>query len=860
MAVRTIENAEKYWWYQPEDSLELDAWGWALVNRGYVKSEGGDFYGSKDDYLSALYIFNELNCSNANVVNYVYHPLANLYTRLDENEEAIRLLEVFVRLNESMGNGHFVGLGYNDLGLAYRYQGNTEEAMNCLRKGMLVDNISDQSYSLLMSNAASLCLETGNLSEGIRFARTSIRRFETIESTSRTESYLAGAYLSLGALESKGGNFKAAEDAFRQSAAILTRRFPEKKHRKWGKFYLAVGDMFMKQSLPEKALEQYQLALQTVLPDFHPSFEADLPDEKQLYPEVVIIESLLKKAEAYELLAKRKPVLAKKYLMHAHEHYAFYFSIEGVFRREHLDDQSKLNFAGKVHQKGERAIAVVMELFEKTKEEKWLKQAILFTEHTKGIILSESLLSHTRGTKSGFPEDLGDFIRLKGQKEQLEAAIRKESANGNEELLKFFKRRLQDLSQEIATRDQQIRKKYPEMHQQLYASNRFELADFQSVRQNLKKDIITYYFGADYVYGFCITKKELSSFRLRISAEVLKDISDFRSLVSQPGINNFKQFKSASSSCYAHFFKPFEEKLTSNAIIVIPDGPLAEMPFEAMCSKGGNSFKSLNYLLTDYSIHYAYSIKRLARSYQEEEYASNFLGFAPQFTDSKHYAELSYSQQELSAGKELGGMNLMGEKATKSAFIEKAEGYRIVHLSTHASMWNEAFHQATIATAEVGKPAENHVFASELSSMGLSPELIVLSACETGYGRYSGGEGMLSLSRIFAQTGSQNIVGSLWKVNHASNSKIITGFYRELTETSGIGPSEALTLSKRRYLDAPEVDDLGAHPYYWSGMVLIGNDQLHLSESRSYTLWILAGGLLLVIGLIFLYLQRKGSL
>jgi CHAT domain-containing protein len=138
----------------------------------------------------------------------------------------------------------------------------------------------------------------------------------------------------------------------------------------------------------------------------------------------------------------------------------------------------------------------------------------------------------------------------------------------------------------------------------------------------------------------------------------------------------------------------------------------------------------------------------------------------------------------------------------------------------------------------------------------LDAELVTLSACETGLGRYAGGEGHLGFSQALFVAGARSLVLSLWEVDDASTALLMTRFYENLIGTpDGLAKpmlkAEALAEAKRwlRELDPEEVrvltkdlDTRGTrgrvvprqpaqnpqpartyeHPYYWSGFILIG--------------------------------------
>jgi CHAT domain-containing protein len=83
----------------------------------------------------------------------------------------------------------------------------------------------------------------------------------------------------------------------------------------------------------------------------------------------------------------------------------------------------------------------------------------------------------------------------------------------------------------------------------------------------------------------------------------------------------------------------------------------------------------------------------------------------------------------------------------------------------------------------VGLVLSNGEVLSGLSIQDLPADnlkLVTLSACETGLGEYTGGEGVQGLQRAFHLAGCPNVVASLWKVNDAATAALMTKFYHEL--------------------------------------------------------------------------------
>lgn len=83
-------------------------------------------------------------------------------------------------------------------------------------------------------------------------------------------------------------------------------------------------------------------------------------------------------------------------------------------------------------------------------------------------------------------------------------------------------------------------------------------------------------------------------------------------------------------------------------------------------------------------------------------------------------------------------------------------------------------------------------------------------------------ENITEVKACFTYTGVASVVTSLWNVREKTNKEIIYEFYREVK--NGKPKDDALRAAKIKHLSGVSLDNqINAHPYYWSPMVLIGD-------------------------------------
>jgi CHAT domain-containing protein len=124
--------------------------------------------------------------------------------------------------------------------------------------------------------------------------------------------------------------------------------------------------------------------------------------------------------------------------------------------------------------------------------------------------------------------------------------------------------------------------------------------------------------------------------------------------------------------------------------------------------------------------------------------------------------------------------------------------------------------------------------------------LLTLSACSTAKGDVAkDGLEMDSLGMIAQQKGADSVLATLWDVNDASTSRLMSDFYTRWVKSPALGKAEALRQAQLAFLrgqqaspkaahrgvQAVEDDSAAApstgyaHPFYWAPFILIGNYQ-----------------------------------
>jgi CHAT domain-containing protein len=141
----------------------------------------------------------------------------------------------------------------------------------------------------------------------------------------------------------------------------------------------------------------------------------------------------------------------------------------------------------------------------------------------------------------------------------------------------------------------------------------------------------------------------------------------------------------------------------------------------------------------------------------------------------------------------------------------------IVHLATHGQFSSDPDSTFILAWDDRITVPDFYKFLRDRTDNRSQPlELLVLSACKTAEGDV---KAILGLAGIALRSGARSTIGSLWAVNDASTSKLMSNFYDILIKQPTISRAEALQKSQISVLRDPQFK----HPYYWAAFVLVGS-------------------------------------
>lgn len=357
--------------------------------------------------------------------------------------------------------------------------------------------------------------------------------------------------------------------------------------------------------------------------------------------------------------------------------------------------------------------------------------------------------------------------------------------------------------------------------------------------------------------------------------DLVKDVMKFRAPFENKNLREFDP--ELAESLYRKLLQAVLVDVPKGTpLIIIPDGILAVLPFEALVTGGKATWKKLEdknwpeqftyypegvtFLGDDYPISYYQSLSALTlvrnMGAKIKPKDSLLVVADPVFNLKDKRAQLAspiglaekekeYNIKLMQAIEESGGptfkqlpetgiladnlvnmygdncLALTGLKADKSDFLTKVapriDQYGNVVFATHGvvSSKTAGLMEPFLALTMVPHGTDGFLKMSDILSLKMNADIVALTACQTGLGKEVSGEGVVSMGYAFQYAGAKSVLMSLWEVEASSAVTLAENFFRYRKS----GKTKLESLLKAR----DDIRNAGyKHPYFWSGFILVG--------------------------------------
>lgn len=864
----------------------------------------GRFYFDKiANYKIALTCFESALKIRAGILDPSHNDLARSYFMLGTThkylgnyEKAKTHIERAIKISEITSNYFMLANEYIELGRVYDYLGEYEECLNYYEKALPNILKSDRRRAYLLieyyervasirlvkaqyyealafnNNAIRICKDSSNaelsenFNENIADCYTNMNiSYRALNKTDsayyclqqaflffkkaqspRLETQLGNVYLEMGNLFLHQNKLPQARQEHQKAIDILEKNNPH--HSYLSGAYSGMGEDFLKEGKPEKALFYFEKALKVVIPN-RPSAVKDvnIVTDKCL-------ESMSGIARSEKALNQpQKAMLTFRQLDTLMSH----------LRSSLKEDGSKFSLA-------EQALPIYEQAIETALLLKDTLTALDFCERNKSVVLREAL--QDINAKQNLKIDPSVSAHEKTLKDRLNY-YQKQYFDANDSLRGIWQDSIQRTKEALEVLIKKLEQSEPAYFQQKYAPIRsLPIAEIQN---ELPPEMLflEYFMSDNQLFLFAISKNRVAVYPSVLASGFKDSINIFLKNIKNtaPDATALGRCATTSYTLYkALLEKPLADFNPDGHITrlrIVPDGILNYIPFDALIEQPTADLKrqDVAFVLKKYAVSYVYSNQLLKEPdqskwsfFNKKAFGGFGIGYKNTPLSTLPFAESEVKQLQFKMGGD--AFTQTNKSALKSVFLNKASNYSILHLSMHGTVDDKKPLKSALQFVN-DKDGLDPVAVIDVNNLELSKnDLTVLSACNTGMGTLQRGEGILSLSRAFAQAGCKSLVMSLWSLQDAYTSEIITSFYDNLNKKQ---PKDiALAEAKRQFIAADQSERRA--PNYWAALVVIGSlDEIDMGNKVSMGLFIVLACILIITvfmkGKIYVFLKRIGS-
>ncbi|TAG92481.1 MAG: CHAT domain-containing protein, partial [Bacteroidetes bacterium] len=756
----------------------------------------------------------------------VLNLLGVCFWNLGQKEKALDHYNQTLKIRKEIyGNEHEIVAGtYNDIGLLYAND-DLEKAAEYYQKAIDIYEkklgITHPKVANLYNNLALLYQKQHNLAKSEIFLQKVLEiRIKTFGEKHPNVAFVKNSMAFL-ALEKN--QIEKAKELSNEALNIYKEKYGE-KHPELANTYRILATIERQNNQFDKALAQFQKALIANSKAFNSMNIYQNPDVFDYYNPDIQLNTLLLKAQTLKDKYSSK-TLKYKELKNALFTLQAADSLIDQIRQTRKNKEDKIALGKISTEIYEESIATSLLLTEVSlNKKKYRRLAFYFAEKSKASVLLSALSETSAKQFAGIPDEL-----LEKEKKINDELTQTEQMLAQKPAIEIEQKLAENLFALRGKQDEFIKNleaKFPEYYKLKYQNQPVSIPELQEkLPENTA--ILSYFEGekTNILFVFYVSKKVYKVKEVKIDSNFVRSMRALRNGIEYKAKITYSKYAHKLYKILFPFSTPAEK------LILIPDGRLGSVPFEVLLTKPAKEetlYKEMDFLVRKKAISYAYSATLALQTYQKKN-AQAHGGFllAPVNFEREELASLSATLQEIQRIESLFKQNNI---LSKSYLYENASeeqvkskelfNYRYIHLATHGFVDEENPQLSQIFLSPTDTKQDGNLYAGEIYNLRCNADLISLSACQTGLGKISKGEGIIGLTRALLYAGAKNISVSLWSVSDQSTAELMQYFYEEFlgNEINSEGYAKALQKAKLRLFSNPE----WCEPYFWGAFVLVG--------------------------------------
>ena len=540
------------------------------------------------------------------------------------------------------------------------------------------------------------------------------------------------------------------------------------------------------------------------------------------------------------------------------EHMRLAVNISEFLRSEMLGKTQRTSYFNILRRYYELDIEVLIKLYDKTADMRYLEQAWQRQERLRARSLLENLLG------SGFELKNSALINSLTRERELLESI------SAAELRRSEAARINDRSA-VSIAEISLRKsmdEYEILHEDRRKNNpgfstvgiqqNHTFSDVQKLLDG-ETALVEYSIGEKQSFAWVITKSSITLVKLPGRRQINTATHEFYLALSDIESKDASAVISRSRRLSREVLHPLSNAISNfKRLVVIADGSLQLVPFAALTLSSNGDFQPL---AAKMEIVNAPSFASVALAHDKHAEPKSNTGklmaiFAdPIFhadderivklaakTGSETTADTGQLEQTLRdfrvdrlgrlpfsgiEAREIAKLApdrtdvIVGAKVSRERFLRgDHSGFRILHFATHGFLNQRNPDLAGLVLSlfdENRRPQNGFLRVIDVYSLNLRADVVVLSACQTALGKDVDGEGIVGLTRGFMFAGASSVVSSLWKVDDAATAELMKRFYRAMLKEKR-PPASALRIAQNELRQIPRYSS----PRHWAGFTFTG--------------------------------------